>query len=119
MRVRPSTLRPHALVDRLQAQGYDVSALVQGIFEGHFIEGRNIGLASDLEAIALAAGLPARPVRAALDHTPQRLALDRLARAVGADSVPIFVFDHRLAVTGAQSTSVLAEAIAGRHGGNG
>lgn len=116
MRIRPSTLYPHALVQRLQAQDVDVLALVQRIFRAHFVEARNIGLPSELAAIALDAGLPAAEVREALERAPLRTELDHLARAVGAASVPIFIIDRRLAISGAQPSPLLAEVIAGRAG---
>lgn len=116
MAVRPSTLRAHALVLRLQAQRQDTLALVQGIFRAHFVEGRNIGLADELEAIAQVAGVWAAPLRSALAATPVRADLDGFARAVGATAVPVFIVDRKLAVSGAQPPSVLAQVLAGAGG---
>lgn len=115
MRVRPSTVAAHGLVWHLQRQGEDPSDLVMALFEAHFLHGRNIGDRAVLEDLLAHCGLET-PAGMAPDIVPGIGTLTEFARAIGADGVPVFVFDRRTALVGAQPAAWLAEAIAGRTG---
>lgn len=111
MRVRPSTLAAHALVSALQGRGVAVGALVTGLFEAHFLHGQNIGQAAVLRRLAAEAGVSERDFSAASAAAPDARELTRFARQLGVGGVPLFVFDARLAVSGAQPVDALAAAM--------
>ncbi len=111
MQVRPSTIAAHALMDGLQREGFDSVALAEGIFRAHFLDGENIGRHDALIAIARAAGLPDEPVARILAQPVEAEDLDVLARDLGVAGVPLFFFEQRRAVPGAQSVKVLQQTM--------
>jgi len=111
MRIRPSTVAAHALMDGLQREGFDAQGLAEGIFRAHFLEGANIGNHQALKAIARAAGLPDEPVSRILAQPVQAEDLDVLARDLAVGGVPLFFFEQRRAVSGAQSVKVLLQTM--------
>jgi predicted DsbA family dithiol-disulfide isomerase len=104
IRRTPNTRDAHRLIRHATAAG-QADPLVEGLFRGYFIEGRDIGDRATLAAIAGEAGLDAEAVAAWLDSPAdldQVLAEDRSARRLGINAVPCFIFDRHYAVSGAQ-----------------
>lgn len=84
------------------------------LFSAYFIEGKNIADHQTLAEIAAAIGLDAAAVRTALASDAHAAELDHdidLARQFGIGSVPFFVFDRKVAVSGAQDTSVFLQTL--------
>ena len=109
----PSALRAHALILGVHDSGRQRD-VIDGIFRGHFVAGRDIGDPGVLADIAESAGLGRAEALAWIDSIPlaRRLFHDaRKAREGGIRSVPFFVFNRRLAVGGAQSTDVLRRLV--------
>lgn len=113
---RANTLAAHRLIHRFQAEAVgDTQALVEALFAAQFLEGRHVGDPSVLAGIAAACG---DDEAAAMTF----LASDRYARevttvaervqAMGVSGVPFFIFDGKLAVSGAQPPAVLLGAMA-------
>lgn len=81
---------------------------------GYFTEGKNIGEHDQLRAFAAEVGLDAARVDEVLaseeytDEVNQDIAL---ARQIGVQGVPFFVFDGKLAVSGAQPVEVFTQAL--------
>ena len=111
---QPNTRDAHRLVSWAQAQG-DADALVERLFRAYFLEGRFVGEHEVLAAIAGEAGLDAAAARAylATDQGDDAIvAMDRRVRELGVGGVPFFIFDGRIAVSGAQEPQALLDAIA-------
>ena len=112
---QPNTRDAHRLVWWTQAQGGDASALVERLFAAYFLEGRPVHGAAALAELADEAGLDAGAARAFLasgEGADAMEAAEQRAYALGISGVPFFIFDGQLAVSGAQASSVLGDAIA-------
>lgn len=107
--VMPNTLAAHRLVG-LSARSGDgalTERLIERLFQSYFMEGGDIGDIAVLNALARECGVV--------------LGDDSLADALGADrprpaphavsGVPYFVFNHRLALSGAQPAEILHQAM--------
>ena len=112
---QPNTVDAHRLT--AWAQDIDSSAadvLVERLFRAYFIEGVDIGEPETLATLAGAAGFDAAQARAWLASDAGRASVraeEQRARALGVTGVPFFVFNQRLAVSGAQPPEVLLDAI--------
>ena len=110
---QPNTLAPHALIDLAGTHGVQ-DALVEALFQAYFIDGADLTDSAQLTRIAVSAGLPQAQVEACLasDSTRRRIeAADHHARAIGVEGVPFFIFNRRLAVSGAHEAQTLLEAM--------
>jgi len=84
------------------------------LFAAYFTEGKNIADPDVLVAIGEAIGLDAVALRQALATGAYSDAVEEdleLARQFGVNSVPFFVFDRKLAVSGAQEVGVFLQAL--------
>lgn len=114
IRLQPNTLDAHRLIAWAQQRG-DASALVERLFRAYFTEGRFVGDADELVALAADCGLPPGESRAMF--VSDRYCADveaecREARDAGITGVPFFIFNGRTAVSGAHDPQTLLEAIA-------
>lgn len=115
MRVRPNTFAAHRLQTEALAQGRTAQqALADGLFAAYWAEGRDIGDHAVLTDVAAACGMRGARVRDVLtsdEHAAAVRAEEGEAQRLGIHAVPAFVFDLRLAVSGAQPAEVLAGAV--------
>lgn len=117
IRTLPNTLKAHRLMYRAQALGRtpeQVRALAHALFAAHFQEGRDIGDSETLADIAAACGDRRDAVLAELETGEDAANVQRMAaqlRRQGIEGVPFFIFNRKLAVSGAQSAAVLGAAI--------
>lgn len=112
---QPNTTDAHRLIAWAQERAGGGDRLVEGLFAAYFFEGRDPGRRDVLAAIAGETGFDAVAARALLDSDEGREAVERAQRRageLGINGVPFFIFDGRLAVSGAQEPRVLADAIA-------
>jgi predicted DsbA family dithiol-disulfide isomerase len=110
---QPNTLDAHRLISWAQARG-DAEDVVERLFRAYFLEGRFVGDREVLAAIAGEAGLSAEVARAYLatdEGVDAIAAMDARVRELGVTGVPFFIFDGRVAVSGAQEASVLVDAM--------
>jgi predicted DsbA family dithiol-disulfide isomerase len=110
---QPNTLDAHRLISWAQAQG-DAEDVVERLFRAYFLEGRFVGDRDELAAIAGEAGLSAAAAHAYLatdEGTDAISAMDRRVRELGVSGVPFFIFDGKVAVSGAQEPAVLVDAM--------
>jgi predicted DsbA family dithiol-disulfide isomerase len=110
---QPNTRDAHRLVAWAQSHG-DAEPVVERLFRAYFQEGRDPGERDVLAAIAGEAGRDAAAARAMLDSSEGVDAIaasERRAQEIGIGGVPFFIFNGRLAVSGAQEARVLADAI--------
>ena len=112
---QPNTVNAHRLI--AWAQDLDLTAsdaLIERLFRAYFVEGIDIGDIDALARLAGEAGFDATAARAWLASDAGRKAIaaeEQRARALGVTGVPFFVFNQRLAVSGAQPPEVLLGAM--------
>lgn len=103
--VFPNTWRAHQLLDQAAQQHPNQhEALLDALFEAFFVQGLDIGDDRVLASLAEAHGVDSTE-GAALDAPPLWAMPD------GASGVPLFVFNQRQAVSGAQPPEVLLDAM--------
>ncbi|MEO8186456.1 MAG: DsbA family oxidoreductase [Burkholderiaceae bacterium] len=112
---QPNTVDAHRLI--AWAQDLDLKAsdaLIERLFRAYFVDGIDIGDIDALAGLAGDANFDATAARAWLASDAGRTAIEaeeRRARALGVTGVPFFVFNQRLAVSGAQPPEVLLGAM--------
>jgi predicted DsbA family dithiol-disulfide isomerase len=107
----PNTIDAHRLIDRAGRDGRQ-DALVERLFRGYFLEGRDLSDREGLVAMAAEAGLPEEETRHFLsghDGVERVASEDAMARRMGIQGVPCFIFNRKYAVSGAQDPAVFAE----------
>ena len=110
---QPNTLDAHRLISWAQARGR-AEDVVERLFRAYFLEGRFIGERTVLASIAGEAGLDsiaAGTMLAAEEGAGKITAMDQRVRELGVSGVPFFIFDDRVAVSGAQEPETLVTAI--------
>jgi len=88
--------------------------MTERLFKAYFVDGRNIGDHATLAELAAEIGLPAPDVKAMLasDEFADDVQRDiGEAARFGINAVPCFVLDRRYAVSGAQDSAVLRQAL--------
>ena len=111
---QPNTFDGHRLIAWAQEQG-DATPLVERLFQAFFLEGRRIGEPAELARLAAECGWPEHDALAMLESDALQQAVrneSREALDVGIQGVPFFIFNGRIAVSGAQDPAGLLEAIA-------
>jgi len=110
---QPNTVAAHQLIAIAQDQGRQ-EEMVEALFHAYFLEGVDLTQTENLLGLAERAGLTRETARSGLEDDARRQAVaaaDHQARALGVTGVPFFIFDRRVAVSGAQEPAVLARAI--------
>lgn len=110
---QPSTLRPHTLLQQAAEQGIQ-DTVAEALFQAYFIDGRDLSDSETLRAIAIEAGLTPDRVDLALNDPQWHEAIaqaDLQARQNGVSGVPFFIFNNRLAVSGAAGADTLVSAM--------
>jgi len=110
---QPNTLAAHALI-RLAGREGRQDAVAEALFAGYFLEGSDLTDAAALTELAARGGVPAELARQCLEDDDARAAVleeERSMRELGVEGVPLFVFNRRFAVSGAQPAEVLLRAI--------
>ena len=107
---QPNTVDAHRLI-RLAGEERRQDAMVETLFQAYFLEGADLTSTQVLLDLAQRAGLDARRgagVPGRRGHARRRC-WTRIAQAreLGVEGVPFFVFNRRLAVSGAQEPEVL------------
>ncbi len=110
---QPNTLAAHSLIELAETRGAQ-DALVEAFFRAYFLDGADLTTRANLVAIATGAGLDRAEVEAWLDDTNARDlagAEDQRAREIGIEGVPFFIFNGRVALSGAHPAETLLEAM--------
>jgi predicted DsbA family dithiol-disulfide isomerase len=100
----PNTRNAHRLIRHATGFGL-ATAVVDRLFAGYFLEGRDIGDLATLVAIAAEAGLDQAEAAAFLQSDAEHdtiIAEDGNVRRLGINAVPCFIFAGQYAVSGAQ-----------------
>ena len=110
----PNTVDAHRLAWFAATQGtMEQDAVVEAMFRGYFIEGRDIGDRAVLTELAGQAGLECKAVATFLAGTQGRtevLEEDRGARNSGLSGVPTFAMQGHVLFSGAVPAETMAEA---------
>jgi predicted DsbA family dithiol-disulfide isomerase len=112
---QPNTLDAHRLIAWAQARHPTLASdLVERLFRAYFTQGVDLGNRDELARLAGEAGCDAFAAKALLmsdDGRADVAAADRHARSLGVTGVPLFIFNQRTAVSGAQAPETLLAAI--------
>jgi predicted DsbA family dithiol-disulfide isomerase len=107
------TLAAHTLLRHAVERGTQV-ALMQALYQAYFIEAQNIADPEVLAALGAQHGFSHDEARRLVTDAVELLATQREADVAvqrGVRGVPLFVFDQRLAVSGAQRPQTLRAAL--------
>jgi predicted DsbA family dithiol-disulfide isomerase len=112
IRRAPNTLDAHRLI-RFAMQAGVGDGMVERLFSDYFERGRDIGDRKILAEAGRACGLDDVEARLASQEGAAEVEGEiEQARRLGVEGVPFFIFAGKLAVSGAQSADVFAQAIA-------
>lgn len=115
---QPNTVAVHSLIALAasaepQADGLQ-DRVKEAFLHAYFLGGVDLTKTENLVAIATAAGLDRAKVERCLADPQSRQAVeqeDQRARAIGVEGVPFFIFNGKLAVSGAQGPEALLDAM--------
>ena len=115
---QPNTVAAHSLIALAGAAGQTIDGLQsrvkEAFLQAYFLKGVDLTRPENLVAIATAAGLDRSAVEQCLADPKSRQAVeqeDQRARAIGVEGVPFFIFNGKLAVSGAQGPAALLDAM--------
>jgi len=114
---QPNTLPAHCLIAAAGADGAAEglqSAVKEALMHAFFIDIVDLTVTGNLVGVAVAAGMDRTVAENSLADRSVYDAVaadERRARAMGVQGVPFFLFDGRLAVSGAQGAPALLEAM--------
>jgi predicted DsbA family dithiol-disulfide isomerase len=115
---QPNTVAAHSLIALAGAEDTRADGLQgrvkEALLHAYFLDGVDLTRSENLVAIAIAAGLDREKVEHCLADAQARRAVeneDQRARAIGVEGVPFFIFNGRLAVSGAQGPQALLDAM--------
>jgi predicted DsbA family dithiol-disulfide isomerase len=109
----PNTINAHRLIG-LAGRGGRQDPVVEALFRAYFLDGRDIGDAGTLVEIGAAAGLDAKVLAdyfAGRDDVERVEAEDAMARRMGIQGVPCFIFNRKYAISGAQEPAAFLEVL--------
>ncbi len=110
---QPNTLAAHSIVAQAGLLGVQ-DAMVEALFHAYFIEGQDLTQIEVLVRIATGAGVSEADARECLEGAEMREQAaheDKRARELGVEGVPFFIFNRRIAVSGAQPEEMLLQAM--------
>ena len=113
IRVQPNTIDAHRLLHHAAEHGSQ-DAMAETLFRCYFQEGADLSDRRTLAEIAQQAGMNRNDVAAYLDSDTDRALIeeqDRRARSIGVEGVPFFIFNQRVALSGAQPPEIIVEAM--------
>lgn len=110
---QPNTIDAHQLVS-LAAKFNAQDGVVESLFKAYFLEGRDLTDRETLVELAERGGLPHEDAERCLSQGELRSEIeqqDHRARSLGVEGVPFFIFNQKLAASGAQPPEVLVKAM--------
>lgn len=109
----PNSIDAHRLV-RFAARDDKAEAMVEALFEGYFVEGKNIGETDVLIELADRLGLDTKALAdhlASDDGIAEIYDANAQAHRLGINGVPSYVFNQNMVISGAQEHNVLARML--------
>jgi len=113
IQVQPNTTNAHRMLQFAAERGKQ-DEMAEVIFRRYFLEGADLSNTQTLADMAQQAGLNRDEAAAYLASDANSELIkeqDRRARAIGVEGVPFFIFNQRLALSGAQPPEVIVEAM--------
>ncbi|MEO8037666.1 MAG: DsbA family oxidoreductase [Betaproteobacteria bacterium] len=113
MQVQPNTVNAHRLIAWAGALGLQGS-MVDALFQGYFLEARNFASDDVLVEVAGGAGFDrseAADLLASEELTDHVRKEEETAHRIGVQGVPFFIFNQRVALSGAQPAGVIVDAM--------
>lgn len=110
---QPNTRKAHSLIAACAAPELQ-DAMVQALFVAYFIDAEDLTQDDVLRRVALRVGLEEQAIESALNgaNALERIeSADQRARDMGVQGVPFFVFNERVALSGAQSPETIVKAM--------
>ena len=115
---QPNTLAAHSLIALAGAEGQPADGLQDRVKEAflraYFLDAVDLTKTENLLTIATAAGMDRAQAERCLADPDARRAVEQeeqRARAIGVEGVPFFIFNGKLAVSGAQGSAALLDAM--------
>ncbi len=108
-----NSFRGHLLIQLAQKNGLGNQA-EEALFKAYFTDGKNIDDIQTLTAIGESISLNTKDIHEALNSDDFGLMVKQdmqMARQMGINSVPFFIFNDKYAVSGAQPASVFTEVL--------
>ena len=113
--LRANTLAAHRLIHHAQSVGAgDTAKLIEALFAAQFLEGRHVGDRAVLADVAAACGMDRAAVLRYLESDEDADAVRGgaiEAQRLGVSGVPFFIFNNRLAASGAQPPEALLQVM--------
>jgi predicted DsbA family dithiol-disulfide isomerase len=110
---QPNTVVAHSLI-AMAEPGEAQDRMVEALFKGYFLDGRDLTEASELLDIAVSAGMDRaeaeRHLQDGVLHS-QTIESDKVAREMGISGVPFFIFNQKMGVSGAHESETLLQAM--------
>jgi predicted DsbA family dithiol-disulfide isomerase len=109
----PNTFAAHRLVWYAAQQGKQ-DAMVEALFRGYFLEGKNIGEVTTLTHVAAEAGLDRTETEEFMKSEKGVVEVkgeEAVGRQLGIRGVPYFVFNGTVSISGAQPPDIFVSAI--------
>jgi len=113
IQVQPNTSSAHRLIAWAGVLGRQ-GAMVDALFDGYFLEARNFASNEELVELAGGAGFDreaAADLLASDDLVDHIRKEEDTAHRIGVQGVPFFIFNQRVALSGAQPPDVLVDAM--------
>jgi len=110
---QPNTLAAHCLIALAESYGRQ-HELVEIFFNAFFVGGLDLSSEAVLQRLAVMAGLPEVAVIAALASNEVRrnvAADEKQVRTLGVQGVPLYIFNRRTVISGAQEPDTLLRAM--------
>ena len=110
--VSPNTRNAHRIVLVARDEGRQAE-VVEGLFRAHFTEGIDLSNRGNLVTIAEQAGLDAEKIELLLSSNTGKLEIEMAEKELqdlGITSVPLFIIDDKVAISGAQSVETFTKA---------
>lgn len=113
IKVQPNTVEAHRLMHYATNQGHE-DAVAESLFAAYFIEGANLTDPKTLADIGTRGGLDRAALETYLASNEDHdliIAKDNEIRQSGVSGVPFFIFNRKLAVSGAHEPETLLKAM--------
>jgi predicted DsbA family dithiol-disulfide isomerase len=110
---QPNTLAAHALIEGARRRGVQ-GAVKEALMQAFFVDGLDLTDPATLVQVAVGAGLERTEAETCVaDEELRRTVAEEEdeARQMGVQGVPFFIFNKRIAVSGAQEPEALLEAM--------
>jgi len=114
----PNTVKSHLLIDLARKYKAE-NEVTTDLFESYFNKAKDIGDEEVLMSIAKKNNLDVNEVKAYLnngENIKKINKMDDVAKQMGITSVPFYIFNDQLSISGAQPVEQLVEAIKKSHG---